>query len=496
MSAPRRDGGPPAAGRGRLVEELHASREAILQACWAQQTWAARELATTDGTPLKVLFQGWLNRGPGPDFREARLALGDAEVFGDVEVHLEDGTWNAHGHRHDPAFDRVALHVVLHHTPGQQVRAPVGRPIPTFHAGAFLSPQIVAALGDPAEMLRRYESLPGRCGLRAGLTGHTALQAVIARAAEVRARQKADRLATAWEAQPEEQTLYEAVFRSLGYQPYAEAFAAVARRFPLADLADLLQLPPARARAEVLGRWMGALGLLEPPGGAPVHPAAADDLAAWRAAWEAAGRPRLADPLRRRPSRPWNAPERRLVGLFHHLHGMGRDGWLKAWLAFLHDLDALRDGPHLKREALALLGRAFATPAAEPWRRLVGFTRPPLARAAQLVGADRVTVVMANAVVPFFLAYARRRGDLALEKLLYRLFIVLPPEAPNRRTRFMEQRMLLLHPAPRTLRSQQGLLQIHQDFCLSFNAGCADCDFPDLIAPPFRPPEAAGPGPH
>lgn len=64
----------------------------------------------------------------------------------------------------------------------------------------------------------------------------------------------------------------------------------------------------------------------------------------------------------------------------------------------------------------------------------------------------------------------------------YRLFIVLPPEAPNQRTRFMEKRLLVLASMPRSLRTHQGLLQIHQDFCTSFHEGCQECAFPDLIS--------------
>ncbi|HEX7926307.1 MAG TPA: hypothetical protein VF678_01875, partial [bacterium] len=73
------------------------------------------------------------------------------------------------------------------------------------------------------------------------------------------------------------------------------------------------------------------------------------------------------------------------------------------------------------------------------------------------------------------------RKDKELEKVLYRLFLVLPAEAPSHKTRFMEQRLLLLTPPVPTLRSHQGLLQIHQDFCAHFDTGCADCRFPDLI---------------
>jgi hypothetical protein len=68
--------------------------------------------------------------------------------------------------------------------------------------------------------------------------------------------------------------------------------------------------------------------------------------------------------------------------------------------------------------------------------------------------------------------------------VLYRLFLVLPGEGPNWRTRFMTQRLMPLKPLPRTLRTQQGLIQIHQDFCTSFESGCGDCRFPDLISAP------------
>ncbi|HUJ74168.1 MAG TPA: hypothetical protein VL359_04885, partial [bacterium] len=76
-----------------------------------------------------------------------------------------------------------------------------------------------------------------------------------------------------------------------------------------------------------------------------------------------------------------------------------------------------------------------------------------------------------------------QRKDVELEKVLYRLFIVLPGEGPNEKTRFMERRLMPLAPLPRTLRTQQGLIQIRQDFCTKFFEGCSGCRLPDLIAP-------------
>ena len=76
-----------------LVAEFLAQRETILQACWAHQLWSTQKLRTADGRRLEVIFQGWLNKGPGPDFTEARPKIGDSEIFGDVEIHNNAAEW-------------------------------------------------------------------------------------------------------------------------------------------------------------------------------------------------------------------------------------------------------------------------------------------------------------------------------------------------------------------------------------------------------------------
>lgn len=470
-------------GRTALIEELAAQREVFLQACWAQRHWSTARLQTQDGRSLEVVSPGWLNRGPGPDFTEARLLLGGDELWGDVEVHVKEGEWWEHRHDSDPRYRRVVLHVVL--VPGGRpaLHAVTGEPLPVFAAAGFLPADVQEAMGDAATMLRRYEQLPGRCGLRAAAAGEEAVARVVAHAAEVRARAKADRLEPALASRNAEQVLFGTLFRYLGYRPQAALFAALAERYPLRALEPLLDLPMPDARRQVLARWFGCCGLLE--GAPPSHDTAlAAEFAALQAAWRGLDAEMLPAGVSRGGSRPWNSPERRMVGMFHHLYALGRGGLLKGWLALLQRLDRLRDEPGLRRAAVDALEAAFATPGDEPWQRFLAFALPPRRKPARLIGTDRVTVLIANAVLPFFLALARRQGDPELEKLLYRLYIVLPPEAPSRPIRFMERRLTALVPVRRTLRTQQGLLQIHQDFCLSFLEGCERCGFPDLIAPP------------
>lgn len=475
--------------RRALVDALAAGREVFLQACWAAQHWGDRRLLTRDGQSLEVIAPGWLNRGKGPDFTEARLVVGGDEVWGDVEVHVDEADWWLHRHDRDSAYGRVVLHVVLRDGP-RPARHPVtGLPLPVFAVAPFLPADVRELAADPEQMLRRYERLPGRCGLRGAQVGREAVERVVAHAAEVRAGAKAARFQPALEAGEDAgQVLYAALFHYLGYRPHAPLFDALAQRYPLAALLPLLERPPAEARAAVLARWFGSAGLLEPEP-ERVHADAREEYADLRERWRALGERPLRTTVTRSRSRPWNAPERRMAAMYHHLAAMGQGDLLKRWLALLQQLDRLRDDGDFRRTATRLVEAAFPTPGDEPWHRRVGYALPPRRQGARLVGPDRLVALLANAVLPFFLAWARRQGDAELEKVLYRLYIVLPPEAPSGPTRFMERRLTTLAPLRRTLRTQQGLLQIHSDFCLSFNAGCEQCDLPGLIEPLPGPPE-------
>lgn len=87
--------------------------EQVLQKIWARGEWDDATACTTNGLGVRVLHPGRWNRLGGPDFRQARLRLADREVTGDVELHLQAGDWEAHGHDRDPAYAGVVLHAVL-----------------------------------------------------------------------------------------------------------------------------------------------------------------------------------------------------------------------------------------------------------------------------------------------------------------------------------------------------------------------------------------------
>lgn len=88
--------------------------EKLLQKLWLRGEFDRHTMRTVTGVQVKVVHPGKWNLLGGPDFLGARLRFGDGSVVsGDVEVHLREGDWNAHGHVMDPAYAGVILHVVL-----------------------------------------------------------------------------------------------------------------------------------------------------------------------------------------------------------------------------------------------------------------------------------------------------------------------------------------------------------------------------------------------
>src|SRR5207245_4098803 len=96
-----------------LREDAAAPPERLLQAVWFHQRRLRDKLVTLDGTKVQALHPGFWNHESGPDFRGAVLQFaGEAPRSGDVEIDLYSSGWHGHGHDRNPAFQKVALHVV------------------------------------------------------------------------------------------------------------------------------------------------------------------------------------------------------------------------------------------------------------------------------------------------------------------------------------------------------------------------------------------------
>ncbi|MBF0280403.1 MAG: DUF2851 family protein [SAR324 cluster bacterium] len=461
------------------IQEIVQHRESWLQAVWAHQLFPRKGLQSTEGEPIKILFPGWLNKGAGPDFHDARLVIGDNEFHGAVEVHLQSSAWYSHQHHKNPDYNAVVLHVVLDRKFSNSIDRDDGIAIAELELRPLLNQDLLSMMEEEEVLLSRYDRLPGRCGLEIAKWGVGPLKRLLGHAAENRMQRKVDRILEQWQPESLDQLLFQLIFKSLGFRAHAHVFEELAQMFPIAFLNPILQQPYRVSRTAVMARWFGACGFLSSSKiDQLTHPTMRKEYHQWQAEWSSLSLQKTLANKFNHPTRPQNSPERRLVGMYHHIYHMNSQGILKGWLKVLKELESAATEKNLKKLALQRTQELFATPEWEIWQSHFGWSSTQSGVSSQLIGKDRQVIIWANAIIPFFLAYARFENWTDLERLLYRIFIVFPAEPRNFRTSFMEKRLLTFPSAelrPRTLRVQQGLIQIHQDFCQSFDQGCSDC---------------------
>ena len=458
-------------------------REELLQAFWAQQNWTTRELCTTDGRPIIIEFPGWLNQGYGPDFLDARVQIGTQTCQGSIELHLRSEDWYRHQHHKNSVYNSVILHGVLFRNCKQKlILREDQQPVPEIEFASKLGQwNKKQANQTPKELLQEYEQLPGRCGVLIAEQGTESIRKLIGHAAEQRFERKVEQLLARWNTQTPEELLFQLLFKSIGYTAYAQPFEELAQLYPFYRLRPLLRQTQKIPRIAILSRWFGACHLLAKEV-LPADPGLRREYSQLCQEWESlVNKPKIANPL---PvsRRLLNSPERRLVGLFHHLYQTAQEGLLKTWLGMLQILYKQVTEKFLLKHAKIELHNLFHTPEWELWKGYASFQRP--ISVAQLVGENRITILWVNAILPFFLAYSRYHQDRSLEQLLYRLFMILPGEAENRHTRFMKHRLFALQSADfrlTTLGISQGMLQISRDFCHNYDQGCLQCELLDLL---------------
>lgn len=106
--------------------------ERVLQKLWLRGEVDDREAHLEDGRRVRVLEPGRWNHSGGPDFGSAVLEIDGCRRVGDVELHLRERDWQAHGHGQDVAYDGVMLHAVLFPTDARWTEGREGRRIPVL----------------------------------------------------------------------------------------------------------------------------------------------------------------------------------------------------------------------------------------------------------------------------------------------------------------------------------------------------------------------------
>lgn len=245
--------------------------EAQLAHLWQRRAARSRALHTESGRRVSVLYPGRPGVTAGPDFRNALLLVeGQGLVQGDVEVHLRQRDWQAHGHHRDPNYNGVALHVALQ-ADAEPSRTDSGGTPPVVNLRSLLD-DAPAEDQDGQEVRARLWQLLAQHGYRRPQRPEE-MAALLNRAGDTRFLAHSSRLQMLMPPLEPEQTLWESICEALGYRHNRHPFLRLAGAAPFATLAGAARKLPAGQRAEAVALCLLRLAGFEkgppPPGLGP-----------------------------------------------------------------------------------------------------------------------------------------------------------------------------------------------------------------------------------
>ena len=201
---------------------------------WERSLDLRPDIVDGEGNRYEIIFPGVRNQGPGPDFRGAVLCRDGRRFGGDIELHLDQSGWRAHGHHRDPAFNGVVLQIVL--GPSRNSRSSHSPPTATasFPAESAPSHELQDISRADLEKLGVERFLAKSAGFRLELDGGVS----------------------------SDQLMYQSLMDAMGYARNRKPFLALSRAVPLTLFDRLRYEPPATAQFGVFAALATAGNML------------------------------------------------------------------------------------------------------------------------------------------------------------------------------------------------------------------------------------------
>ncbi len=440
--------------------------ERLVQCIWYDQRIQTGQLRAVDGRPVRIVFPGWWNLEAGPDFRHATIQVGDGpERTGDIEIHLRADDWLHHGHGSDPLYNDVILHVVLWEAHSEmETRTRAGDSLPQLVLQHHLSAPL-ESLYDEIDLDAYPHNARGHgggCARTLRDLGADSIGLLLETAGDERFAAKTRKFSRWIHRSGAEQAFYEGWMEALGYKANKAAFRTLAQRVPLSVAAE--------SRANLASILFGVANFLP-----TVMPKSRDPYIKrlWSAWWKL--RPDFEEAIlphdlwKLHGIRPANHPHRRL-GAAVALLKKHRNLLEKVMGAFESDGDP---------------AKLFLQVRDPYWNYHFTLGGKTQRRTLELIGESRAEEITSNILLPFAAAMAENTDDDKLLANVKERYAALQSSPSNSILRLAGQQLFDTPSSSlrfiNTMRRQQGLIQIFQDFCLNDKSACQQCQFPELV---------------
>ncbi|MBM4170356.1 MAG: DUF2851 family protein [Ignavibacteria bacterium] len=123
-------------------------KESILYNIWFNKEFSS-PLISPNGEEIEILDSGTRNEDSGgPDFKNARLRIGNLTYVGDIELDRDFADWKNHGHNIDAKYNSLILHAALFNKfKHLYVYTRNGRKVPSVCLSTFINSEVISTLG-------------------------------------------------------------------------------------------------------------------------------------------------------------------------------------------------------------------------------------------------------------------------------------------------------------------------------------------------------------
>lgn len=137
--------------------------EKFLYELWKNQSFSS-DLSTKDGQSIDIIDTGAENNElGGPDFKNARIKIGNITYMGDVEIDSFYTDWRTHGHNLNKKYNKVILHAVLNNdSKHAYVYTQEGRKVPSISLKDYMKDELSGSIQKAilAERKNRINKMP------------------------------------------------------------------------------------------------------------------------------------------------------------------------------------------------------------------------------------------------------------------------------------------------------------------------------------------------
>ncbi len=443
---------------GYRSHNAELSGELQVQAQWFGGEFGSEFIGSDDQWIEIVQFGHW-NHGAGPDFTDCAIKVDGELRRGSIELDLHARDWEAHGHGSSERFDDVILHVFTEAPSSMRFFTKNSR---HQQITQLELPHFTETLGPRNQL---PEAHPGRCLPVLAHMRPEEVADLLDSASHYRLRQKGLRLHRMASSTSPEQALFQAFAEVLGYSENKLPMALITQRNPIKALQK-------RSAAEQEAIIFGSAGFLdEYPRLDSTQNLQADSQHYVRQVWDTWWKLRPDHRPNTNRTVPWiysntrpsNHPQRRLAALA---------ACLQHWPDWSQLIERESSNPiRAVNDWAQSLRHTF-------WENHYTLASSPSAKPIALFGSARARDLAGNVLFPFFCLQAPELWND------YRKLTGAPSNQKLRRAvlRLFGQNEENGKAWVKTFASQQGLLQIYEDFCLQDASGCDSCPFPEQLS--------------